>query len=83
MAGIRYLLHTNILSEPVAARPNPLVMEHIKANSISLALAAVTWQELLYGMYLLSAGNRRDRIEDYLFRRILPVLPIIAFDESA
>ena len=83
MAGIRYLLDTNILSEPVAARPNPLVMENIKANSASLALASVTWQEMLYGMYLLPAGKRRDRIEDYLFRRILPVLPIIAFDESA
>lgn len=83
MAGIRYLLDTNILSEPVAARPNPLVMEKIKANSVSLALASVTWQEMLYGMYLLPPDKRRDRIEYYLFHRILPVLPIIAFDESA
>jgi tRNA(fMet)-specific endonuclease VapC len=83
MAGMRYLLDTNVLSEPVTARPNPFVMERIKANGASLALASVTWQELLYGMYLLPAGKRRDRIEDYLFRRILPVLPIIAFDERA
>ena len=72
MAGMRYLLDTNILSEPVAARPNPFVMEKIKANGTSLALASVTWQELLYGMYLLPAGKRRDRIQDYVFRRILP-----------
>jgi tRNA(fMet)-specific endonuclease VapC len=83
MAGIRYLLDTNILSEPVTARPNPLVLEKIKANGTALALASVTWQELLYGLYLLPAGKRRDRIEDYLFRRIQAVLPIIAFDESA
>ena len=83
MAGMRYLLDTNILSEPVSARPNPSVMEKIKTNGASLALASVSWQEMLYGMYLLPAGKRRDRIEDYLFRRILPVLPIIAFDQSA
>jgi tRNA(fMet)-specific endonuclease VapC len=58
-------------------------MEKIKANSASLALASVTWQEMLYGMYLLPAGKRRDRIEDYLSRRIRPALPIIAFDETA
>lgn len=83
MAGMRYLLDTNILSEPVAARPNPSVMEKVKTNGASLALASVSWQEMLYGMYLLPAGKRRDRIEDYLFRRILPVLPILAFDERA
>ncbi len=80
---MRYLLDTNILSEPVASRPNPLVMERIKENSASLALASVTWQEMLYGMYLLPVGKRRDRIENYLFHRILPVLSILSFDASA
>jgi tRNA(fMet)-specific endonuclease VapC len=83
MAGMRYLLDTNILSEPVAARPNPFVMEKLKTHGASLALAAVSWQEMLYGMYLLPAGKRRAQIKDYLFHRILSALPIIAFDESA
>jgi tRNA(fMet)-specific endonuclease VapC len=83
MAGVRYLLDTNILSEPVVARPNPFVLDRIKANSASLAISSVTWQEVLYGMFLLSAGKRRDQIEDYLFRRIHPALPIIGFDERA
>lgn len=83
MAGMRYLLDTNILSEPVAARPNPFVMEKLKTHGAALALAAVSWQEMLYGMYLLPAGKRRAQIKDYLFRRILPALPIIPFDERA
>ena len=33
MAGIKYLLDTNILSEPVVARPNRFVLEKIKANN--------------------------------------------------
>lgn len=83
MARVKYLLDTNILSEPVVARPNPSVLELIKANGRTLAIASVTWQEVLYGMFLLPAGKRRDQIEDYLFRRIRPALPIIGFEERA
>ena len=83
MAPVRYLLDTNILSEPVVARPNPFVLDKIKANGTSLAISSVTWQEVLYGMFLLPAGKRRDQIEDYLFRRIRPALPIIGFEEGA
>ena len=83
MARVRYLLDTNIVSEPVVARPSPLVLDRIKANGASLAISSVTWQEVLYGMFLLPAGKRRDQIEDYLFRRIRPALPIIGFEERA
>jgi tRNA(fMet)-specific endonuclease VapC len=58
-------------------------MDRIKANSRSLAIASVTWQEVLYGMLLLPKGKRRDQIEDYLFRRIRPALPIFGFEERA
>jgi len=80
---VRYLLDTNILSEPSAARPNPFVLERIKAEGTSLAISSVTWQEVLYGMFLLPADKRRRQIEDYLFRRIRPVLPIIDFGKRA
>jgi tRNA(fMet)-specific endonuclease VapC len=83
VAGISYLLDTNILSEPVVARPDPFVLERIKANSQALAISSVTWQEAVYGMLLLPAGRRREQIEDYLFRRIRPSLPILGFDEQA
>lgn len=83
MARLRYLLDTNIVSEPVVARPSPAVLDRIKGNAASLAISSVTWQEVLYGMFLLPAGKRRDQIEDYLFRRIRPALPIIGFEERA
>ncbi|MFY9974932.1 MAG: type II toxin-antitoxin system VapC family toxin [Chromatiaceae bacterium] len=83
MARVRYLLDTNVLSEPVVARPNPFVLDRIKAHGTALAISAITWQEVLDGMLLLPAGKRRDQIEDYLFRRIRPALPIIGFDERA
>lgn len=83
MAGIGYLLDTNIISEPVVARPNPFVLERIRANSHALAISSVTWQEAVYGMLLLPAGRRREQIEDYLYRRIRPSLPILGFEERA
>lgn len=76
MAGVKYLLDTNIVSEPVVARPSSSVLAKIKANSRALAICSVTWQEILYGMFLLPPGRRREQIDDYLFRRIHPSLPI-------
>lgn len=83
MGWVRYLLDTNILSEPIATRPNPLVIERIEARSMWLAISSVTWQEVLYGVFLLPPGKRRQQIEDYLFRRIRPSLPIIGFGRRA
>lgn len=59
------------------------MLDRIKAHGTSLAISSVTWQEVLYGMFLLPAGKRRDQIEDYLFRRIRPALPIIGFEDRA
>ena len=80
---LKFLLDTNILSEPLAKDPNPRVMRMIEAHSASLAIASVTWQEMLYGMYLLVPGKRRDRIQNYLFQHVRPALPIIDFDVDA
>ena len=83
MARVSYLLDTNILSEPLAARPNSGVMEKIKSHASNLAMTSVTWQELLYGMLLLPAGHRREQIEHYLLYRVSPSLPILSFDAAA
>lgn len=83
MARVSYLLDTNIVSEPLAATPNPGVLEGIRIHSHGLAIASVTWQELLYGMLLLPAGRRRTQIENYLLQRVRPTLPILGFDAAA
>jgi tRNA(fMet)-specific endonuclease VapC len=83
MAGVRFLLDANVVSEPLVAQPQATVLERIREHSGLLAISVVTWQELLYGMLLLPVGKRRDRIEDYLFRRVRPAIPLIDFDERA
>lgn len=56
MARLSYLLDTNIVSEPVAKKPNPGVMRKLEAHGSTVALASVTWQELLFGMMILEPG---------------------------
>lgn len=80
---MKYLLDTNVVSEPVASAPNADVMTHIKGNARDLAIASITWQEMHYGMYLLAPGKRRSQIRTYLENRVRPSLPILAFDASA
>jgi tRNA(fMet)-specific endonuclease VapC len=83
VAGVRFLVDTNIVSEPVVARPQASVLASVREHSGLRAISVVTWQELLYGMLLLPVGKRRDRIEDYLFRRVRPAIPLIELDERA
>lgn len=83
MGGVIYLLDTNILSEPLMSLPDAGVMSHIQHHSEKIALSAISWQEMLFGMYRLPESKRRQQIEEYLFRRIRGALPILAFDEAA
>ena len=83
MGEIRYILDTNILSEPLAKFPHPGVMSHIQRHSDEIALSTISWQEMLFGMYRLAEGKRRRQIEEYLLHRIRGVLPILPFDQAA
>ncbi|MGZ8217111.1 PIN domain-containing protein [Methylomagnum sp.] len=82
MGRVNYLLDTNILSEPLATRPNPLVETRLRMFADALAISAVTWQEMLFGMNRLPPSRRRQ-IEEYLRNRIEGIVPILAFDARA
>lgn len=80
------VLDTNVLSELMRAEPDPLVANWIAVRpASSLFVTTVTQAEILYGVALLPAGKRRERLGaavDGLFEqdfadRLLP------FDEAA
>ncbi len=83
MGEVRYLLDTNILSELLVRVPHAGVMSHIQRHSEKIALSVISWQEMLFGMYRLPEGNRRQQIKEYLFHRIHGTLPILVFDKAA
>lgn len=81
--SLRYLLDTNILSEPLAARPDPSVLAAIRRHEGTLAIPAVVWHELIFGARRLPPSRRRDVIERYLVEVVKPGLPVLPYDSAA
>ena len=80
---MKYLLDTNVASEPLAARPSAGVLAGIQAHAAELAISAIAWQEMHFGLERLPPGTRREQIRAYLEERVRPTLPILPFDAAA
>jgi hypothetical protein len=79
---MNFLLDTNVISEPMKARPNAGVLAWLgEVDEDCVFLSVVTITELRYGIERLATGMRRDRLDDWLRKdlglrfegRILPV----------
>ena len=81
--SLRYLLDTNVISEPLRAVPDPAVLEKLRLNEDSLATSAITWHELWFGCWRLPDSTRRTAIETYLLEVIAPAMPILPYEEGA
>jgi len=66
MVSLRFLLDTNVLSEPTRPVPSPQVMAQLRQHSGSLATASVVWHELWFGVRRLPGSKRRTQLESYL-----------------
>ena len=79
----RYLLDTNVISEPLRPEPNPKILERLRRHQDQLATAAVVWHELLFGCYRLPVSERRAAIEEYLGRVVAASFEILPYDRAA
>jgi tRNA(fMet)-specific endonuclease VapC len=79
----RYLLDTNVISEPIRPRPDQAVMAHLKRHQGELATAAVVWHELLFGCQRLPRSARRTMIESYCYEVVLPTVIILPYGTEA
>ena len=79
---MNFLLDTNVLSEPMKARPNAGLLAWLaEADEESVFISVVTITELRYGIERLATGRGRDRLDGWLRKdlrarfegRILPV----------
>ena len=80
------ILDTNVISEPLRQAPESRVIEWINAQAIeTLYLSAITVAELRFGVASLSAGKRRDRLQESLEKQALPLFAgrVLPFDMSA
>lgn len=79
----RFLLDTNILSEPLKLYPNPAVVEMLQRHEQEVAIASVTWHEILFGCYRLPVSRKRQKIEQYLREVVQPNFPILPYDAAS
>lgn len=79
----RFLLDTNILSEPAKPRPSPGVLQHLAEHEGELATAAPVWHELVFGVARLPASARQHQLEEYLAALRASSLAILPYDQAA
>jgi len=82
-AVIRYLLDTNIVSEPVRPEPSQAVLARLRDRSGEVALPSIAWHELVYGAERLDEGRKRTYLLDYLREVVRPSMPILPYDAEA
>jgi tRNA(fMet)-specific endonuclease VapC len=80
--ALRYLLDTNVLSEPMRPAPDPRVMDRIEAARDAIATASPVWHEIEFGRLRLPAGKRRRAIET-MIDALSTALVILPYDASA
>jgi tRNA(fMet)-specific endonuclease VapC len=76
---LKYLLDTNIISEPIRPIPNPNVVNKINLYKLEIAVSTVTISELLYGLFRLPASKKRQVLDKYINESVL-TLPILDYD---
>jgi tRNA(fMet)-specific endonuclease VapC len=81
---LRFLLDTNIVSEAIRPRPNPMVLYKIGEHEAAISTATVVWHELWYGCYRLpSSSNKRQILEAYLTEEVSQKMPLLPYDARA
>lgn len=80
------ILDTNVISELLRNTPATRVIKWINAQALeTLFLTAMTVAELRFGMGMLPAGKRRDRLQESLEKQVLPLFVgrVLPFDMAA
>lgn len=80
---LRYLLDTNVVSQPVTKKPAAGVLRRLHAVAHQCAIAAPIWHELQYGCERLPVSKRREALQDYLADVVHPSFEILPYDEAA
>ena len=79
---IRYLLDTNVISEPLKKTPDPLVMTNIKYYQDEIAIASQVFYELTRGADQLTKSKKRTDILKYI-KSFVSTIPILPYDKTA
>jgi tRNA(fMet)-specific endonuclease VapC len=81
--GIKYLLDSNVLSEPAKKQPNESVMQRLLEHDGKYATTAIVWHEMVYGCERLVVSKRKTELESYLAMLNANGLVVMPYDQSA
>lgn len=81
--NLKYLLDTDIVSEPLRPQPRHGVLRKLRRHEDEIAIASIVWHELRFGVERLPASRRRTAIERYLDVVVLTTMPILDYDRAA
>jgi tRNA(fMet)-specific endonuclease VapC len=74
----RYLLDTDIVSEPLRAEPDAMILGRHQEH---LFYASVVWHESPFGCHRLPDSRRQMAIEEYLLTVVARSIKILPYDE--
>lgn len=80
--GLKYLLDTNVVSEPPKLTPSRRIIARLHHHALEIAIASVTWHELRFGAAILPPSDRRDKLEHYL-AQVLQAMPVLEYGVAA
>lgn len=80
---LKYLLDTNVISEPLRPRPSSGILRKLRRHEDEIAIPSVVWHELRFGVERLPASRRRETIERYLQDVVLATIPVLNYDRAA
>jgi tRNA(fMet)-specific endonuclease VapC len=78
-----YLVDTNTISETEQMKPTSQVVAKLTANRGRIALASVSWHELLYGYHRLPESKRKDRVGFFIEQTVRPHVPVLSYNAAA
>lgn len=78
-----YLVDTNIISEMERLASDPNVVAQLEAHQEQIALAAISWHELLYGYHRLPQSKRKQRVGYFIGQTVQTNIPILPYDAAA
>ncbi len=80
--SLKYLLDTNVLSEPIRPKPNPQIIKKLKQHQDEIATATLVWHEMLFGCKRLPVSRKRQILEQYLYE-IVTKMQILDYTKEA
>ena len=80
---MRYLLDTNIVSEPLRPAPDSRIVRRLREHDGETAIPAPVWHELRFGCARLPPSRRRQVIERYIEDVVLASFPVLGYDAEA